>query len=74
MQPHHQKNVYRAVFEIQLLTWSTPYAGDTFFCQKTTDFARFEGVECIPALHSLYDIDNSWDNIIPRLKLGDNQI
>ncbi len=48
--------------------------GYIFFVKKTTDFGRFEGVECIPALHSLYDIGNSWDNIIPRLKLGDNQI
>ncbi len=45
-----------------------------FFCQKTTDFGWFEGAESIPALHSLYDIDKLGDNIIPRLKLGDNQI
>jgi hypothetical protein len=39
--------------------------GDRFFCQKMTDFGWFEGAECIPALHSLYDIDKLGDNIIP---------
>jgi hypothetical protein len=38
------------------------------------DFGQFEGAECIPALHSFCDIDKSGDNVISRLKLGDNQI
>jgi hypothetical protein len=35
---------------------------------------RIEGAECIPALHSCYDIDNSGDNTISQLEPGDNQI
>jgi hypothetical protein len=39
-----------------------------------TEFWWFEGAECIPALHSFHDINKMGDNIIFRLKLGDNQI
>ncbi len=47
--------------------------GDIFLV-KNDWFWWFEGAECIKALHSLYDIEKLRDNIISRLKLGDNQI
>jgi hypothetical protein len=35
--PPFEKKFYYAVFEMQLLTWTAPYAGELIFCQKTTE-------------------------------------